>query len=228
MNGPNPLFLEYYVVNRLLVNLVWHIILFMYAVAAEDVGLNVIDLDTVHMFSRYTTCISEEKGGSGNPSVATGKGELYFSSRFWIGVKHATVYVPIFVSVALCSKRSWCKTYSLVYILIIIMDTYIAPVSTKFDAHGAWTLLPPVIGPVISFLEPSQLHGIQAPQLGFDWLGFEPTFWWLGHQNTSPMHWTARPRHPMDIIMRDSRSHQYTLIRVGSALSLSLTLLSLP
>ena len=40
------------------------------------------------------------------------------------------------------------------------MDTYIAPVSTKFDTHGAWTLLTPVIGPVIiSFLEPSQLPG---------------------------------------------------------------------
>ncbi|XP_038054455.1 leucine dehydrogenase-like isoform X1 [Patiria miniata] len=45
-------------------------------VAAEDVGLNVIDLDNVHMFSRYTTCISEDKGGSGNPSVATGKGVI--------------------------------------------------------------------------------------------------------------------------------------------------------
>ncbi|XP_071810149.1 leucine dehydrogenase-like isoform X2 [Asterias amurensis] len=45
-------------------------------VAAEDVGLNVRDLDNVHMFTRYTTCISEEKGGSGNPSVATGKGVI--------------------------------------------------------------------------------------------------------------------------------------------------------
>ena len=44
-------------------------------VAAEDVGLNVSDLDNVHTFTRYTTCISEDKGGSGNPSVATGKGE---------------------------------------------------------------------------------------------------------------------------------------------------------
>ncbi|XP_072027287.1 leucine dehydrogenase-like isoform X2 [Amphiura filiformis] len=45
-------------------------------VAAEDVGLNVSDLDNVHMFTRYTTCISEDKGGSGNPSVATGKGVI--------------------------------------------------------------------------------------------------------------------------------------------------------
>ncbi|XP_033114643.1 leucine dehydrogenase-like isoform X2 [Anneissia japonica] len=43
-------------------------------VAAEDVGLNVSDLNNVHMFTRYTTCISENKGGSGNPSIATGKG----------------------------------------------------------------------------------------------------------------------------------------------------------
>ena len=42
------------------------------------------------------------------------------------------------------------------------MDTYIAPVSVKFDAHGAWTWLTPVIGPVISFLEPSQLPGEYA------------------------------------------------------------------
>ena len=39
------------------------------------------------------------------------------------------------------------------------MDTYIAPVSAKFDAHGAWTLLPLSLGHVISFLEPSQLPG---------------------------------------------------------------------
>ena len=41
------------------------------------------------------------------------------------------------------------------------MDTYTASVSTKFDAHGTWTLLP-VIGPVISFLEPSKLPGEYA------------------------------------------------------------------
>lgn len=44
------------------------------SVAAEDVGLNVNDLDDVNTFTRYTTCISETRGGSGNPSVATGKG----------------------------------------------------------------------------------------------------------------------------------------------------------
>ncbi|PIK58032.1 putative glutamate dehydrogenase A-like [Apostichopus japonicus] len=45
-------------------------------VAAEDVGLNVNDLDDVNTFTRYTTCISETRGGSGNPSVATGKGVI--------------------------------------------------------------------------------------------------------------------------------------------------------
>ncbi|XP_070558872.1 leucine dehydrogenase-like isoform X1 [Ptychodera flava] len=43
-------------------------------VTAEDVGVNVNDLDHVHHRTRYATCIPEEKGGSGNPSVATGKG----------------------------------------------------------------------------------------------------------------------------------------------------------
>eukprot|EP00794_Sanderia_malayensis_P007086 gene7086-7886_t len=43
-------------------------------VAAEDAGVTVADLDNVHQRTRYTTCISEELGGSGNPSVATGKG----------------------------------------------------------------------------------------------------------------------------------------------------------
>ena len=43
-------------------------------VAAEDAGVVVSDLDHVHQRTRYTTCISEEIGGSGNPSIATGKG----------------------------------------------------------------------------------------------------------------------------------------------------------
>jgi len=43
-------------------------------VAAEDAGVVVSDMDNVHMRTRYTTCISEELGGSGNPSVATGQG----------------------------------------------------------------------------------------------------------------------------------------------------------
>ena len=37
------------------------------------------------------------------------------------------------------------------------MDTYIAPVSAKFDAHGAWTL-----SPIITHVEPSQLPGEYA------------------------------------------------------------------
>ncbi|XP_074645751.1 leucine dehydrogenase-like isoform X2 [Tubulanus polymorphus] len=43
-------------------------------IAAEDIGMNVADLNNVHHRTRYTTCISEDLGGSGNPSVATGKG----------------------------------------------------------------------------------------------------------------------------------------------------------
>ena len=42
------------------------------------------------------------------------------------------------------------------------MDTYIAPVSAKFDGHGIWTLIPLSSGPVKSFLEPSQLPGEYA------------------------------------------------------------------
>ena len=42
------------------------------------------------------------------------------------------------------------------------MDTYIVPVSAKFDAHGAYLLLPLSSGPVKSFLEPSQLPGEYA------------------------------------------------------------------
>lgn len=45
-------------------------------VAAEDVGITIIDLDNVHSRTRYTTCISEDLGGSGNPSVTTGKGVI--------------------------------------------------------------------------------------------------------------------------------------------------------
>ena len=42
------------------------------------------------------------------------------------------------------------------------MDTYIASVSAKFDAPGAWTLLPLSSGQLLSFLEPSQLPGTYA------------------------------------------------------------------
>ncbi|GAB5356590.1 hypothetical protein AAMO2058_000302800 [Amorphochlora amoebiformis] len=43
-------------------------------VAAEDAGVFVSDVDVVFSRSRYTTCISVEKGGSGNPSVPTAAG----------------------------------------------------------------------------------------------------------------------------------------------------------
>jgi glutamate dehydrogenase/leucine dehydrogenase len=43
-------------------------------VGAEDVGINVDDVDTVFAKTRYTTCISPRLGGSGNPSVPTAHG----------------------------------------------------------------------------------------------------------------------------------------------------------
>ena len=43
-------------------------------VTAEDMGMNVSDLDIIHSRSRFTTCISNEIGGSGNPSVPTARG----------------------------------------------------------------------------------------------------------------------------------------------------------
>lgn len=43
-------------------------------IGAEDAGVVVSDLNAVHERTRFVTCISESRGGSGNPSVATGKG----------------------------------------------------------------------------------------------------------------------------------------------------------
>jgi leucine dehydrogenase len=43
-------------------------------IAAEDSGVCVDDIDVVFSRSRYTTCISPELGGSGNPSVPTAAG----------------------------------------------------------------------------------------------------------------------------------------------------------
>lgn len=61
------------------------------SVAAEDAGVVVSDIDNVHMRTRYTTCISEELGGSGNPSIATGQGKCciisvteYSSKIVWL------------------------------------------------------------------------------------------------------------------------------------------------
>ena len=45
-------------------------------VAAEDSGLCVEDMDLVYGGSRFTTCISPELGGSGNPSVPTAAGVI--------------------------------------------------------------------------------------------------------------------------------------------------------
>jgi len=43
-------------------------------VTAEDVGTLPEDMDTIYSATRFTTCIPEEKGGSGNPSKLTGVG----------------------------------------------------------------------------------------------------------------------------------------------------------
>ena len=43
-------------------------------VTAEDVGTTVADISNVFSRTRFTTCIPEEWGGSGNPSVPTARG----------------------------------------------------------------------------------------------------------------------------------------------------------
>lgn len=43
-------------------------------VTAEDVGTNVADMANIFSRTRHTTCIPEEFGGSGNPSVPTARG----------------------------------------------------------------------------------------------------------------------------------------------------------
>ncbi len=43
-------------------------------VTAEDVGTNVTDMSNIFSETRFTTCIPEELGGSGNPSVPTAGG----------------------------------------------------------------------------------------------------------------------------------------------------------
>ena len=45
-------------------------------VTAEDVGTNVIDMANVYANTRFTTCIPEWLGGSGNPSVPTARGVI--------------------------------------------------------------------------------------------------------------------------------------------------------
>ncbi|MFC1746334.1 Glu/Leu/Phe/Val dehydrogenase [Candidatus Riflebacteria bacterium] len=45
-------------------------------VTAEDVGTNVTDMANVFSRTRFTTCIPEELGGSGNPSVPTARGVI--------------------------------------------------------------------------------------------------------------------------------------------------------
>ena len=43
-------------------------------IGAEDAGVVVDDMNTIFERTRFMTCISQDKGGSGNPSIATGKG----------------------------------------------------------------------------------------------------------------------------------------------------------
>ncbi|MDO8644416.1 MAG: Glu/Leu/Phe/Val dehydrogenase dimerization domain-containing protein, partial [bacterium] len=45
-------------------------------VTAEDVGTTVTDMTHIHSTTRFTTCIPQSLGGSGNPSVATARGVL--------------------------------------------------------------------------------------------------------------------------------------------------------
>lgn len=57
-------------------------------IAAEDVGTDVTDMNHVFSKTRFTTCISPDLGGSGNPSIPTAKGvvnameaALYFMNQ---------------------------------------------------------------------------------------------------------------------------------------------------
>lgn len=43
-------------------------------VTAEDLGVTTDDMHSIFSTTRFTTCIPEEVGGSGNPSIATGYG----------------------------------------------------------------------------------------------------------------------------------------------------------
>ncbi len=45
-------------------------------VTAEDVGTHVADMRNVYRTTRFTTCVPEELGGSGNPSVPTARGVI--------------------------------------------------------------------------------------------------------------------------------------------------------
>ncbi len=54
-------------------------------ITAEDVGMETKDMDTVREVTPYVTGISEEKGGSGNPSPVTAYG-------VFMGLKAATKY----------------------------------------------------------------------------------------------------------------------------------------
>lgn len=74
-------------------------------VTAEDVGTNVEDMANIFSKTRFTTCIPETLGGSGNPSVPTAKGvvsgmeaALIFSSA--AGLEGKTIAIQGMGSVA--------------------------------------------------------------------------------------------------------------------------------
>ena len=76
--------------------------------AAEDAGVVVSDVDNVHMRTRYTTCISEDLGGSGNPSIATGNGKN-ISLSFSLGQVAPKPYCGLHKSIPTSSV--FCLTY---------------------------------------------------------------------------------------------------------------------
>ena len=47
-------------------------------VAAEDVGLSIVDMNSMHQRTRYTTCISQDIGGSGSSGVPTAYGMTFY------------------------------------------------------------------------------------------------------------------------------------------------------
>ena len=51
---------------------------------AEDVGTKTADMDAILSQNRFTTCISEALGGSGNPSPYTAKGVLRAMQAAWL------------------------------------------------------------------------------------------------------------------------------------------------
>jgi len=51
--------------------------------AAEDIGTTTADMDAIYSCSRFTTCISQKYGGSGNPSGFTAAGVFQAMEAAW-------------------------------------------------------------------------------------------------------------------------------------------------